>query len=89
MTPFSSELLAATASADLTIDAGDKIYLCYLDRSAEIDPLMPTENQPVWRIILIEKEVVDNTTCYRRKYPNGLQGFFFVAKEASSYIYKY
>ena len=89
MTPFSSELLAATASADLTIDAGDNIYMCYLDRSAKLQSGVPVEEQPVWRITLVEKVTVDNTIQYRRKYPNGLQGFFHVAAQVSSYTYKY
>lgn len=89
MTPFSSELLAATVSADLTIDSGDKIYLCYLDRSATIVPVIPVEEQPVWRIILIEKITTENATQYQRKYPNGLQGFLFAPSQASTYTYKY
>ena len=89
MTPFSSELLTATASADLTIDAGDNIYLCYFDRSAKLAPGVPAEEQPIWRIILIEKVTIDDTTQYRRKYPNGLQGFMFAPSQASSYTYKY
>ena len=89
MTPFSSELLAATVSADLTIDSGDKIYLCYLDRSATITPATPAEEQPIWRIILIEKVTIGDTAQYRRKYPNGLQGFMFAPSQASSYTYKY
>ena len=89
MTPFSSELLAATGSADLTIDSGDKIYLCYLDRSAALTPGTPVDEQPVWRIILIEKVSIDGATQYQRKYPNGLQGFVFAPSQASSYTYKY
>lgn len=89
MTPFSSELLTATVSADLTIDFGDKIYLCYLDRSATITPAVPVEEQSVWRIILIEKVSIDGATQYQRKYPNGLQGFLFAPSQASGYTYKY
>lgn len=89
MTPFSSELLAATVSADLTIDSGDKIYLCYLDRSAALTPGTPVEEQPVWRIILIEKVSTDGATQYQRKYPSGLQGFVFAPSQASTYTYKY
>ena len=89
MTPFSSELLAATVAADLVIEAGLKVYLCYLDRSADISPLSPVEDQPVWRIILVDKVVDGSTTQYQRKYPNGLQGFLYVASQASTYTYKY
>lgn len=89
MTPFSSELLAATVSADLTIDSGDKIYLCYLDRSATTNTEVALEDQPVWRIVLINRVVDGSMTKYQRKYPNGLQGFLFVASQAESYTYKY
>lgn len=80
-------------NADLIIEKGNRTFvmtLCPADADYA-ENSKPLREQPIWQIQRIET-VVDETkgtTETRITYPNGLNGYNFVAEQFEDYTYSY
>ena len=82
---------ASDYTADYVLENGNKTYLCSLNPN-EVDHTSntPIEDQPVWKIQLIETVTVNGKNITRTKYPNGMSSaYIFAASDCETLTYEY
>lgn len=85
------EMKKKSKSADYVLDAGDFIYLGFLDTEhADKTSATPVESQSVWKIQRIESaKDSDGNDITIIKYPNGSDAYSFAMSSCQTYTYNY
>lgn len=85
------EMKKNSKSADYVLDAGDFIYLGFLDTEhADKTSATPVESQSVWKIQRIESaKDSDGNDITIIKYPNGSDAYSFAMSSCQTYTYNY
>lgn len=73
----------------IVIKPNGDIYNCYLMPGYDNATNANIEHLPLWRIEKIEKHMSDDTTTFKRLYPNGSTSFAFIADEHEQYNYTF
>lgn len=83
---------ASALNADIVYNVGANSYVCKLDPTkVDRSPnALPIEQQPVWSVTFYETVQLNETTSrLTTKYPNGNNGYCFVAENYASYNYTF
>lgn len=92
MNIFTNEILQLSAVADLVIEVGNDVYLCYLNAALRSGNT-PLVQQNIWRICKMRAETttensVSVTRTYK-EYPNGDMNFAFSPNDYLTYTYSF
>ncbi len=78
--------------ADIVIQSGKNIYMCYLgaDYVLDLSRTTPITSQSCWRIVKIVETESEGIKTIRRLYPNGdAYNYAFAPDKIDTYTFEY